>query len=112
MSAQEPGSDLGYLGQYGVLVVPAPLHADGAWFVTLTRWDTGNETYTATAEGPMFETRRDALDEAERLIDWIAEHQDEDDVARTWDLMRQELAREEMPSQGLASGLRSLFPGI
>lgn len=111
MSVDEDGTELGLVGQYGVLVVPAPIGGDGAWLVTLGRWDSRQGAFTAESDGPLFEERDEAMHEAERLLEWLSGHQNEDDVPRAWDLMRQEMARERLPDGGASFRLRNILPG-
>jgi len=112
VTADDDGAGLGLIGRYGVLVVPAPVGADGAWLVTMGRWDAQHESFLAESDGPLFEDRTEAMQEANKVLDWLAEHQDEDDVPRAWDLTRQETAREQLPDGGAAFRLRNILPGV
>ena len=78
----------GYLASYGVAIVPPPPHADGGWFVTLTHWNENAELYVGTPNGPIFETREEAMDEAQKVLDWIDEQDASEDLARVWEQMQ------------------------
>lgn len=83
----------GYLALYGVLIVPAPRDESAGWFVTLATWSTDTERYVASTEGPLFETKAEALEEAERITDWLVEHDEQPDLLRAWELaQKQEFA--------------------
>src|ERR1051326_3643572 len=81
-----------FFPRYGVLVVPAA--PDGAgWFVTLAAWSERHERYVASTDGPLFETREEAMEEAGRLADWLVEHGEEGDLLKVWEMaQRQEFA--------------------
>lgn len=84
----------GYLGQYGVLVVP-PEGRSGEWFVTLSVWDQRAETYTAGTEGPLLGSREEALRDAAKVMDWLSTLPHDADVPRLWTQMQQTIARQE-----------------
>lgn len=80
-------------GQYGVVIVP-PGGQDGTWLVTVARWDGARETYVASSDGPLLETRADALAEAERVMDWLAQ-QRTDNLMQVWRQMQEQRGIEE-----------------
>lgn len=109
MDGDQSNSGTGLLGHYGVLVVPAPPDIDGAWFITLARWDGGHEGYVSGTDGPMFDNQADAIREANRLTEWLAEHQDEDRLAHAWDVISQQVARDSTPLTDVVSRLGAFY---
>ena len=92
----EDGGVLGFLGEYGVVIVP-PSHAEGQWFVTLATWDDESESYFAGTDGPLRETREEALEEAGKVMDWLAAQPHDVDLTRVWEQMQQDLGPAEIP---------------
>lgn len=93
----QANDELGGLGWYGVVVVPAPRDGSGGWFVTLATWNDKLDGYSTGVEGPIFESREEAMREASRLLDWLAEHGNEENLDRVWTRMHQALAAGEHP---------------
>jgi hypothetical protein len=97
--------DRGYLGEFGVVIVP-PGDSEDRWFVGLTRWDEGSERYVAESDGPLLDNPEEAMKEAQKVLDWLAAVPEESDVARLWREMQQRvgaetvLEREWPPSRG------------
>ncbi len=121
MNDEENGvaKSLGLLGRYGVLVIPAPKRVpdevadlqqeDGAgeWFVGLARWSDQVEGYSASTDGPMFDTREEAMAEANRVLDWLAAQPADADVLRLWAGIQQfgpDSALNDLPSTSAAWG--------
>jgi hypothetical protein len=98
--SEEQSQDLGFLGMYGVLVVPAPGDRSGGWFVTLSVWDDEDETYIAGTDGPIFESRQEALDEANRIIDWLASRPEDENLMDVWAQMQQMRSEGELFPEG------------
>jgi hypothetical protein len=92
--------ELGLLGTYGVLVVPAPAHRDSGWLVTLSEWQDDEERYVAGADGPIFNTRDEALQEAGRIMDWLATRSDDENLLEVWAQMQQLSSEQEMWPDG------------
>ena len=84
----------GYLGPYGVLIVP-PANRSGEWFVTLSVWDDDLEGYRAGTEGPLLASREEAMRDAAKVMDWLADLPADADVPRLWTQMQQTIARHE-----------------
>lgn len=80
--------ELGLLGTYGVLVVPAPSNRDGGWFVTLAVWDDDAERYVAGSDGPIFDSRDEAVQVATNLMDWIMSRPEDEDLLTPWAQMQ------------------------
>lgn len=89
-------NDLGYLGEYGVLIVP-PSDESGAWFVTLASWDDEAEAYGAGTDGPLLGSREQAMEQAGRVLDWLAAQKGQGDLTRVWLDMQANLGTEEEP---------------
>ena len=97
----DPDSDqLGLLGTYGVLVVPAPPHRDGGWLVTLSVWNEDQDWYVAGTDGPIFDSRDEALQEATRIMDWIGTRSEDENLFEAWAQMQQLSNEEEMWPDG------------
>ncbi|HEX6507468.1 MAG TPA: hypothetical protein VF221_07540 [Chloroflexota bacterium] len=96
----EQTDDLGFLGMYGVLVVPAPTGKTGGWFVTLSAWDDEDETYIAGTDGPIFESREEAMQEANRIVDWLAERSEDENLMDVWAQMQQMRSEGELWPDG------------
>lgn len=96
----DSSSELGYLGMYGVLVVPAPNEGSGGWFVTLSAWDDEDETYIAGTDGPILETREEAMQEANRIVDWLANRSDDENLMDVWAQMQQLRGEHELWPDG------------
>ncbi len=88
-TVDESNEELGLLGSYGVMVVPAPADRAGGWFVTLSVWDEDQECYVAGSDGPIFDNREDALREATRILDWVASRSGDDNLFEVWAQMQQ-----------------------
>lgn len=88
-------SSAGFLGKYGVTIVP-PTGDDGQWFVTLSIWDDKSERYRAGPDGPLLETRDEAIEQAGKILDWLREHAGEDDLDRIWQQMQEMQGAQEM----------------
>ena len=99
-STNEQDDELGLLGTYGVLVVPAPPHREGGWLVTLSAWDSDDEQYLAGPEGPIFDSRDEAMQEAVRIMDWLAERPGETNLMEAWTQMQQMNTEAEMWPDG------------
>ena len=98
MDEETPTDELGYLGEYGVLIVP-PTSEQGQWFVGLASWDEEAEAYGATSDGPLLESRDEALQMANRVLDWLATQHGEGDLARAWEQMQEQLGAQDMEQQ-------------
>jgi hypothetical protein len=92
--------ELGLLGAFGVLVVPAPSNRDGGWFVTLSVWDEDEERYVAGSDGPIFDSRDEALKEAVRIMDWVASRPEDENLLDAWAQMQQLSSEQEMWPDG------------
>lgn len=90
-------SELGYLGPYGALVVPAPASGPGSWFVTVAGWDADTEQYRAGTDGPIFDSREEAMDEAQRICDWLREQRDQTNLIEVWAQMQQSMLERDHP---------------
>ena len=90
------GSEQGYLAGYGVTIVPPSALESGGWFVTLSRWNQDGDNYYSLTDGPIFETREEALDEANKVLDWIAEQRERDDLMQIWERMQRDRTRYEL----------------
>jgi hypothetical protein len=88
--------DTGYIAAYGVMIVPPSDRENGGWMVTLTAWSDQVETYAASMDGPIFETREEAFEEAGKVLDWIADKGDRDDLMRIWEQMQRDVRREAL----------------
>lgn len=91
----EHGESRGLLGEYGVLIVP-PSRPEGQWFVTLGAWDEESEIYIAGTDGPLSETKEEALEEAGTVMDWLASQSHDADLMKVWDQMQQDLGPAEI----------------
>jgi hypothetical protein len=80
--------EFGLLGDYGVLVVPAPSERAGGWFVTLAAWDDDVERYIAGSDGPIFDSREEALQVASNLMDWVASRPEDENLLVGWAQMQ------------------------
>lgn len=89
----EDGDD-GLSGEYGVMIVP-PTSDTGAWLVTLGKWNLDREAYIASGDGPLLESREEALTEAQRVMDWLAGQADATNVTRVWQQMQEQRGAEE-----------------
>jgi hypothetical protein len=92
--------DLGLLGRYGVLIVPAPATEDGGWFVTIAAWDDDHARYTAGTDGPIFDSREDATAEAARVMDWMATRSGDENLLDVWAQMQRYNSEEEVWPDG------------
>lgn len=88
------------LGAYGVLVVPAPSNRAGGWFVTLSVWDEDEQRYVAGSDGPIFDSRDEALQEATRIMDWVASRPADANLLNAWAQMQQMSSEQEMWPDG------------
>ncbi|MGH2443330.1 MAG: hypothetical protein ACRDFX_09220 [Chloroflexota bacterium] len=77
----------GVLGRYGVVLVP-PADEAGGWLVALACWSSEQAGYGAEPEGPILDTREQALEYAGKLVDWIATQNPDADLGRIWRQMR------------------------
>jgi len=94
---QEDNASRGVLGEYGVLIVPPSGESD-AWFVTLGAWDEESAGYIAGTDGPLVDSREDALQEAGKVLDWLVSQEDEEtDLFESWKRLQE--------IQGVESGL-------
>lgn len=82
------------LGVYGVLIIP-PTAEDGGWLISVAGWDPDLERYVAGGEGPILETREEALQEADRVMDWLQTSEDVSDPVHAWDRMQRARAAAE-----------------
>jgi hypothetical protein len=81
--------DRGLLGEYGVLIVPPSGESD-AWLVTLGGWDDDSGGYITGSDGPLFGTREEAIAEAHKALDWLAQQTDDEvDLLDTWQKMQE-----------------------
>jgi hypothetical protein len=92
---QDEQRELGLLGEYGVVIVP-PSDSSRQWFVTLAAWDDESESYVAGTDGPICETRGEALEEAGRVMDWLETQPSEADLMKVWEQMQQTLGPSEV----------------
>jgi hypothetical protein len=76
------------LGAYGVLIVPAPASRDGGWFVTFSVWDEDEEHYIAGSDGPIFDSRDEALQVATNVMDWVASRPEDENLILAWEQMQ------------------------
>lgn len=79
------GEGEGYLAKYGVAIVPPPPDGSGGWFVALTYWSDEMEAYVASGDGPIVESREEALAEAGKVLDWIASRGNQDNLVQVWE---------------------------
>jgi hypothetical protein len=91
----EETEDRGFLGEYGVVIVPPSDHAD-QWFVTLAGWNVESESYVAGTDGPIVETREEALEEAGKVMDWLATQPPDTDLLKVWEQMQQDMGPAEV----------------
>lgn len=96
---EDEDDDLGYLASYGVMIVPPPERDPGGWFVTITRWNDKAENYIPSQEGPIVETREEALEEAQRALAWLVQRGDETNLIEVWEQMQREKAAAESRTQ-------------
>ncbi len=99
-STADSGEELGLLGSYGVLIVPAPPNPAGGWFVTLSAWNAERERFEAGTDGPIFDTREDAMQEAARVMDWLATRSDTENLVDVWAQMQRLSTEEEVWPDG------------
>lgn len=99
-TVDEDSSELGLLGAYGVLVVPAPSKRDGGWLVTLSAWNEDQERYVAGSDGPIFDSRDEALHEAVRIMDWVVNRPSDKNLLEIWAQMQQLSSEQEMWPDG------------
>jgi hypothetical protein len=92
---EEESDDQGYLATYGVVIVPPPPEQEGGWFVALARWNEEAEAYSASMDGPIFETREEAMEEANKVLDWIAERGEREDLIQIWEQMQKTRNQDE-----------------
>lgn len=92
----EESEDQGYLATYGVVIVPPPPEQEGGWFVALAQWNNEAEAYMASTDGPIFESREEAMEEANKVLDWIAEKGEREDLIQIWEQM-QKARSEDVP---------------
>jgi len=88
--------DQGYLATYGVVLVPPPPEQEGGWFVALAGWNDEAEAYLASTDGPIFESREEAMEEANKVLVWIAEKGERQDLIQIWEQM-QKTRSEDVP---------------
>lgn len=86
--------ETGYLTAYGVMIVP-PSSSEGGWFVTLAEWDEKAERYTASMDGPMFDSEDEAFDSARDLLKRIEASGDDEDLMKMWEMAQAEGAEDE-----------------
>jgi hypothetical protein len=84
----------GALGGYGVVIVP-PVGNRGSWLITLASWDEEAEAYGASTDGPLLDTREEALHEAGKVLDWLDEQGGNGDLAKIWEQMQERRGAEE-----------------
>jgi hypothetical protein len=82
------------IGSYGVLIVP-PSVPEAGWLVSVAGWNPETERYVTSGEGPILETRDEAMREAERVIDWLQSGDIELDPVLVWERMQRARAAEE-----------------
>ncbi len=90
--------ELGYLGEYGVLIVP-PTGAPGQWLVGLAAYDADAEEYAAGTDGPLLTSREEAIEMAGRVLDWLARQTGDEDLIRVWQQMQEQLGAADMEQQ-------------
>lgn len=88
------GEDLGLLGRYGVVIVP-PSQSTGEWFVTLASWDAEGQSYVTGTDGPIVSDRQEALEQANRVLDWLERQEDGEDLQRVWERMQRHITTQE-----------------
>jgi hypothetical protein len=88
------GEEAGYLAAYGVLIVP-PSSEDGGWFVTLSEWDEDAERYSASMDGPMFDSEEAAFESARDLLQRIAASGEDDDLMKMWEAYQAGATKDE-----------------
>lgn len=93
---EEDLDDLGLLGQNGVLIVP-PNDPEGGWFVTVSSWNEDMEQYAVSLDGPIFESKEEALEEVQKLLDWILQQDGPGNLVRAWEAMQRSLSKEGTP---------------
>lgn len=99
MDESNDGEDQGgYLGEYGVLIVPAT-DDSGAWFVTLASWDEEAEAYGAGTDGPLFGSREEAVEHAGAVLNWLETQQGQGDLTRVWEQMQDQIGAEATNQQ-------------
>lgn len=96
LEGRDESQDLGYIAAYGVMIVPPSERDNGGWMVTLTEWREQAETYAASMDGPIFETRQEALDEANKVLDWISDLGNRDDLMRIWEEGQRDIRRRDL----------------
>lgn len=104
MDESEETDELGYLGEYGVVIVP-PTDDSGAWFVTLASWDDEAEAYGAGTDGPLFGSREEAMEQAAVVLNWLETQKGQGDLTRLWEQMQDQIGaqatdQEFPPSRG------------
>jgi hypothetical protein len=100
---------LGYLGAHGVMIIP-PEEGDEGWLVTVGGWDEKVEAYVAGSDGPLLETRDEAIQTAIRAMEWIQSAGPNVDIPRVWREMQDRVAAQENPDSMPRRGYRWPFP--
>lgn len=77
----------GALGRYGAVIVP-PGEEGGSWLVALAAWDDGAEGYVSSTVGPLVETREEAMEQAQRVLNWLETQREQGDLMRIWEQMQ------------------------
>jgi hypothetical protein len=90
----ESDEETGYLTVYGVMIVP-PSSPEGGWFVTLAEWDQAVERYSASMDGPMFESQDEAFESARDLLKRIEASGEDDDLMKMWEAYQAERVQGE-----------------
>jgi hypothetical protein len=91
----EDAEDRGLLGEYGVVIVPPSDHTN-QWFVTLAAWDDESQAYVAGTDGPIRETKEEALEEVGKVMDWLAAQPPDSDLTKLWEQMQQDIGPPEV----------------
>lgn len=86
--------ETGYLTAYGVMIVP-PSSSEGGWFVTLAEWDEKAERYTASMDGPMFDSEEEAFGSARDLLKRIETSGEDEDLMKMWEMYQAEQSADE-----------------
>ncbi len=93
---EDDSEDLGYLGTYGVMIVPPPPGEYGGWLVTVARWNEDLENYLPSHEGPIFESEEEAVREVRRALTWLEERGEETNLIDVWEHMQQQLSGDRL----------------
>lgn len=72
-----------------------PFSSEGGWFVTLAEWDDKAERYSASMDGPMFDSEDEAFDSARDLLKRIESSGDDDDLVKMWETYQAEETKDE-----------------